>query len=317
MSFMLASCVFLLCLHVPAEEQPAAGVERERQKEIAVTIEGEVASPGSYRIPAGEKLGSLIAHAGGLTGSAWTQGIVLLRRSVAADERRELAMALDALDAALETLGGAGDAQPSPHFPPAQTFKRVYRLDMGSAPPGRESIEAGGMGGMRAALNAMRKAEPCGRVILPADFAGTAGGAWSAAVLEDGDRVTVPSRPATVKVAGAVYCPSVMAHREWRTIGGLIADCGGATPEADLEGLFVVRADGTVASRAQRGLGGFVWSPEEGRWRARDLMVAKPSPGDTVIVPWRMPPGTPRPVCAAFTRAFRLVAVKAGAFVAP
>jgi hypothetical protein len=42
-----------------------------------------------------------------------------------------------------------GGAQNIPHFPPAQaTFKRTQRLSVESAPPGKESVEAGGGTGL-------------------------------------------------------------------------------------------------------------------------------------------------------------------------
>ncbi len=53
----------------------------------SVTVQGEVHSPGTYRVMRGEHLSELLARAGGLTSVAYPYGTVFLRKSAADAER--------------------------------------------------------------------------------------------------------------------------------------------------------------------------------------------------------------------------------------
>src|SRR5262249_23723306 len=71
-------------------------------------------------------------------------------------------------------------------------------------------------------------------------------------VLEDGDRLVVPSRPTTISVMGSVYNQSAFLYRSDGRVPDYIAR---ATPTkgADSGSTYVIRADGTVVSANQSG----------------------------------------------------------------
>jgi protein involved in polysaccharide export with SLBB domain len=89
-------------------------------------------------------------------------------------------------------------------------------------------------------------------------------------VLEDGDRVFVPVRPAMVSVFGSVFTEGSFLFRPGRAPGDYLSLAGGTTRRADRGQIYVLRADGSAAG--QQGL--FTAGP--------NVHVL---PGDTIVVP--------------------------------
>jgi polysaccharide export outer membrane protein len=87
--------------------------------------------------------------------------------------------------------------------------------------------------------------------------------------LENGDRLVVPSVPSTVSVVGTVYNESTFLHTSDLNVRSCLHQAGGPTRFADRDRMFLIRADGSVVSRATHS--GF-----------ESLTVY---PGDTVVVP--------------------------------
>jgi protein involved in polysaccharide export with SLBB domain len=99
-------------------------------------------------------------------------------------------------------------------------------------------------------------------------------------VLEDGDRLLVPFRPATVNVIGSVYNSNSFIFKPNKTVGDYMRLSGGTTRNGDKGRSFVIRADGTtVSSHGHNAL--LVNSFEQAR-----LM-----PGDTIVVPEKLDKG--------------------------
>ena len=92
--------------------------------------------------------------------------------------------------------------------------------------------------------------------------------------LENGDQLVIPSRPDFVHVFGAVNQESSMIWRRGGTVDKYLEDAG-PTSEADMDNIFVLRANGTVLSATGRGWFSSVKSSE--------LM-----PGDSIVVPERL-----------------------------
>jgi hypothetical protein len=90
-------------------------------------------------------------------------------------------------------------------------------------------------------------------------------------VLESGDTLDVPRLAQTVSVQGHVFNPLTEIFSTELTADWLLERAGGVTEFADTGRLYVVRADGRVASVEQR----------NGRFRLNDPLL----PGDVVLVP--------------------------------
>jgi polysaccharide export outer membrane protein len=90
--------------------------------------------------------------------------------------------------------------------------------------------------------------------------------------LEDADQVTVPQRPQTVTIIGAVRNPANVIYREDLDAEDYIRQAGGFTKDASQKETYIVRADGSSA-------GGYA--------KVRTVQV-----GDTIIVPEEVEPKT-------------------------
>ena len=64
-------------------------------------------------------------------------------------------------------------------------------------------------------------------------------------VLEDGDRIVMPSTPGFVAAFGAVNNENVFVHKPGRTVDDVLR-IAGVTEDGELDQAFVLRADGTV-----------------------------------------------------------------------
>jgi protein involved in polysaccharide export with SLBB domain len=236
-----------------------------------VRVEGEVSAPGIYQIKAGETLPQLIERAGGLTSEAYLYGTEFARE----ETRRQQQLALDdavkrleaqlASDAATSAANlSATDAQAAAQLRAAQSEARKAQLSR------LKNLKANG----RIALE------------LPTTVAITT--ELPSLPLEDGDRVSVPAKPAFVFAVGAVSNNNALLWRSGRKMRDYL-DVAGVDADADLGNSFIVRADGTVQHASRRG-----WF--------NDLEGTELMPGDTLVVPEK---GNRETFWTAFTRGLK------------
>ena len=123
----------------------------------------------------------------------------------------------------------------------------------------------------------LRSVRPTGRVVLqiPPD-----GGALPDLALEDGDRLYIPPRPTTVGVFGSVFNGGSYLYTSGRRVDDYLRLAGGPTRGADTKSIFLIRANGTVASELQQDSG---WLS-----RGSSFTSLPAEPGDTVFVPEEM-----------------------------
>ena len=232
-------------------------VPRSRQSRF-VRVEGEVISPGIYTVEAGETLPQLIARVGGTTPEAYVFGTELTRESV----RQQQTQTLESVVKRLEEQASAGVAARQANLmvsDPTQLAMQQQRIVT------EERLA-------RDRLTRLRQMKPSGRIALEL----TPGAPeLPALTLEDGDRIVVPPRPSFVGVAGAAYNENVLVWRPSRTLTDYLKSAG-PTESADLDNVFVLRADGSVATRGQSSW----WSVSRGTLES--LVLA---PGDTIVIP--------------------------------
>lgn len=221
-----------------------------------VRIEGEVAAPGVYPALPGETLPQLLQRIGGLTANAYLFGTEFTRESV---RRRQQ----DNLDVLIRRL----EAQSQ-----AQTSSVVANLGSNNAEQAQLLMQQ-----QRAQLQSqiarLKTMRSNGRMALELDTKGRDLGNLPAVPLEDGDRVVVPALPGYVAALGSVNNENVFIHKPGKTVGDVLANAG-LTEDADPNQAFLLRADGTIVARRDRG--GFFGSGFE----SLEMM-----PGDTVVVP--------------------------------
>jgi protein involved in polysaccharide export with SLBB domain len=91
-----------------------------------------------------------------------------------------------------------------------------------------------------------------------------------------GDVLIIPKRPNFVTISGQVYNAAAITYVPGRTVGQYLREAGGPTDMANKKNIFVVRADGSVISQ-----GG-------GGWFKGNVLNARVSPGDNIVVPERI-----------------------------
>jgi hypothetical protein len=229
-------------------------VPRSRQTRL-VRIEGEVAAPGIYNVESGETLPQLIARIGGATRDAYLFGTELTRESVRQQQQDNLQTIVRRLED--QTSSGIAARQ--------QTLQAGTAADQ-AAQAQRLAVEEKIA---RERLQRLRSMKPTGRISLELDPDTPA---LPAIALEDGDRIVLPPRPSFVAVVGSVYNENSLLWRQGKTVDDYL-QAAGLTDGADIDNVFVLRADGSIASR------------RVGAWGRAGVGALRLSPGDTIVVP--------------------------------
>ncbi len=216
-----------------------------------VRIEGEVAAPGEYVLPPSSSVRDALLAAGGLTKSAFLFGTELNRENVRLTQQENYERALRDLET---------------EFTRATTTQRASSADEALAQASR-STATGQL------ISRLRAVRPSGRIVLQLDPAATE---LPDLVLEDGDRLFIPSRPSSVGVFGSVYNGGSYLFQPGKSVDGYVRLAGGPTRGADDGSVFVVRANGSVVSARQTN----GWWLSGGEFAATTAL-----PGDTIFVP--------------------------------
>jgi protein involved in polysaccharide export with SLBB domain len=218
-----------------------------------VRLGGEVKIPGIYQITPGETLPQLVQRAGGLSRDAYMYGTVFTRESSRQQQQENLNQAIRRMEAQVQSQA-------------ATTVQNVYDKDNLANAQAQAAAQ-------RQMLERLRALKASGRIALEMDADRPE---LPPLALQDGDSITVPSKPSFVAVFGAVMAENSFIHRASETVGDYIQKAG-PTREADLEAAMLIRSDGTVlANRAQRSWLGF---------GNMSFMGTRLQPGDSVFIP--------------------------------
>lgn len=219
---------------------------RQHQKVITkntVRIEGEIRFPGEYNILPGDTLLSLLERAGGFTAQAYPEGAVFSRES----ERRRQKQAFL-----------------------AQAQELELRLAEALNTKNNEDTDPAQIAMVRDLITRLKKADAAGRVTIEADSAALNSDPDLDVLLESGDHIFIPKRPAYVRVAGEVLSPAALQFREDKSPRDYLREAGLFTSAADKSKTFIVFPDGSAAPL-------YVES-----WNYEPVMIP---PGSTIIVP--------------------------------
>jgi protein involved in polysaccharide export with SLBB domain len=221
----------------------------------SVTLNGEVAYPGTYGIQSGERLSSVLRRAGGFRETAYPSGAVLTRvqvRDFQEKSRAELIHQIETTSAATKispTLSGSDQAA---------TLQLIVQQ--------QEQV-----------LQRLRNQESSGRLVIkispeianwentPADIE-----------LRSGDVLTVPKRPGFVLVTGQVYNSAAITFTPGKNAAWYLRRAGGPTEMANKKEIFVIRANGSVVGR------------DSSEWFGDDVLHTKLDPGDVVVIPQKI-----------------------------
>jgi protein involved in polysaccharide export with SLBB domain len=232
---------------------------QERQSRL-VRVEGEVAAPGIYTTRPGETLPQLIGRIGGLSANAYVFGIEFARESVRRQQQGNLDTFIRKLESQLQ--GRAAGSITTGSDPAALAQAQNMHLQQQAQ--------------LRAQIERLRTLRSSGRIALELDPQARSLSALPAIVLEDGDRVVVPSMPSFVSALGAVNNENAIIYKPGKNIGDIIR---AASFQADAEpaSAFVLRADGSVLTKRDRA-----------SWFGSSFETTPVMPGDTLVVPTKV-----------------------------
>ncbi|MDH4186853.1 MAG: SLBB domain-containing protein [Nitrospira sp.] len=220
----------------------------------AVAVSGEITRPGTYTIEAGERLSSVLKRAGGLYGRAFMQGLVFTRESVRRQQQTEIErfVAYQKQRLVVEAASYSAGAVP-----------------VAGQANQQQAMEASTLQLQMQALDQLVSHVQLGRVVVRAEsLEQLEQDKENDLILEEGDQITVPQRPQTVSIIGAVRNPANVLYRDDLSVEDYVRQAGGLIPDAYEKEMYIVRANGAA---------------EGGYARARTVAV-----GDTIVVPERI-----------------------------
>jgi len=233
--------------------------------ERVVEIQGEVRFPGTYTFRRGERISEVLQRAGGFTPRAFPDGTVFTRASVKAIQEERLQSFIQEQEQ--ELLRQSAEAV-------SQTLQSESAVALQQA-----------MQDKRQLLDRLRVTRVKGRMvvsILP--LKQLVGSAYDIE-LEEGDRLEIPPIPSSVTVLGRVYNPTSLLYEQDKPIAYYLAQTGGLREDADKRHLYLVRANGTVISRAQHRGFRWWWNRGDHRWSSGRFLGLSVKRGDTLLVP--------------------------------
>lgn len=233
----------------------------------SVTIQGEVRFAGSYPITRGERLSDVLARSGGLTGTAYPAGTVFLRKSAAQIEQ-------DGYNRAANEIQS--------------------QLLAGMARIGNDKIPVEAFTAMQSFVTQLRTQKALGRIAIAADPSMLAANPSLDPLLEAGDVVFIPQRPATIAVLGEVMQPGSYTYKPGATVKDYVRRAGGYAQFSNEDMTFIVQPDGS-ARRI------------ETSWLNFD--VASLPPGSAIVVPRDLAPLNARQIILDVTGIMSSLAV--------
>lgn len=210
----------------------------------SIMILGEVSYPGQYDLMPGDTMLKLMERAGGVTEQAYPDGAIFSR---AAERKREK----------------------SRYQAQAQDLEMKLAASLGQVDSDKKP-DMGQVSATQSLIAQLKGATSVGRITVEADPASLTADPAQDILLEPGDKIFIPKRPLTVRVAGEVLSPASLQFRSGKDPLEYIKEAGGTTYYADKGRAFVIYPDGSAQPLSISA------------WNHSATMVP---PGSTIIVP--------------------------------
>ncbi len=229
-----------------------------------IEVLGEVMRPGPYSIYDGERLASVLEASGGFRADAYPRAAIFTRKSIKELQQQELEQARSRLQQDVARLA-------------------LLPRQAGQADNNVQTLDA-----IRDVLSQTESQQAIGRMVIHIAAIDSLERSPDNIVLENEDRLVIPTQPAAVLVLGQVYNPNAIVFRPSLTVMDYLQKAGGVTEGGDMDHIYVVKADGSVVTD----LG--VRDSEKNRLFpllpsiSGGLMGIHLEPGDTVFVPEKL-----------------------------
>ena len=207
-----------------------------------VLLIGEVKRPGKYNLIEGDTLLKLIERAGGLTDNAYTEGTIFSRLSERKREEKRFKTKAQELEIKLASM--LSDEKNKPNPEQIKITKDLIKQLNSAKAIGRITVESN---------PEILKTYPEQNILLEAE-----------------DKIYIPKRPLTVRVAGEVLSPANLQFTKDKNFNDYIKQAGGYSYYADKKRAFVIFPDGSAQPAGNS------------YWEHTNLKIP---PGSTIIVP--------------------------------
>lgn len=214
--------------------------------QAAVTVSGDVRSPGPIDVKPGARLMDVIKGAQPNAESYWL-GAAWLHRSLEVQQARLKAGIL--FDLKLLQRGALLDGKRTRADVSARLYEQIERLPV------------------------------TGRQVAVLDPIAVEVGFARNALLDDGDRLIYPVRPSTVEILGAVAQPCHVPYRALQEVHAYAGQCT-ILDDAERDYLWLIQPDGKI-----RRVGVAAWNREEGIVAAPGSRILVPIRNDDLEVP--------------------------------
>lgn len=217
-----------------------------------VRLEGEFGSAGVYSVKPGETLADLVRRAGGISSNAYLYGSSFIRESARIAQQQRLNEYI------------------------AQVSKEITRsaIELSVNETSGSAATGSNVQQEQQLIDQLRKQRATGRIVLEFKPESASVDSIPAIPLENGDVFRIPPRPLTVSVLGSVYGQNIFLYNPDRKLVDYVDLAGKPNRIADSKHAFIIRADGSVYSRALA----------QGTFSNR-FDSAKIYPGDAIVIP--------------------------------
>lgn len=216
----------------------------EWREDYSVELLGEVTFPGTYTFKRGETIADIIQRAGGVTEYAYPQGAIFSRESLRIQEGERMKLLDRQLRQEIASL----------------TLRRQSSSARYTSSPAEAMAIADQLG----------NTEPVGRMVISLNEI-LDGEKQADVLLENKDKIYIPPLRKVVSVIGEVQYSSSHLFDDRLTLEDYLNRSGGAKRQADVERMYVIRANGSVML------------PNNSFWFSRSTEDLEP--GDTIVVP--------------------------------
>ncbi|MEW6741397.1 MAG: SLBB domain-containing protein [Planctomycetota bacterium] len=240
-------------------------VRRRQLLTVTVEIRGSVRHPGHYILSQGARVSDLLAEAGGALEEAFLEGAIFARKTVREKQ-----------------------AQATQEYVRQQRERLLWlqsrEVTRSSGAGSEEKIQAA-IVLQKQLLDELAATPIVGRLPLQGlereEFAASPFNV----TLVDGDLLDVPERPASVLVIGHVTVPGATLYVEGSDIDHYLRQVGGLRDDADEEGTYVIKADGSVVKVYEEKDHRISWDSRRGGWFEGVINEEIVQLGDMIYVP--------------------------------
>jgi protein involved in polysaccharide export with SLBB domain len=226
------------------------------KRDNIVRVSGEVLYPGEYTFEPGERISDLIKRAGGYTPRAYLPAAYFKRISALAQQQQQIALIKRN----------------------TQLEQKVEAMRIASARAEEEDSEVHFDQAQLQMMEQLGSSKPTGRMVVEIEDTKEFIGSRQDLKLEPGDELSIPQRPSTVVVEGAVGNPTALSWQPNKNMLYYINKAGGVSRYGNRDAARLIRADGSALAAT-------------GRHRpAHSFLGTKVEPGDVIWVPVDMRP---------------------------